>query len=166
MKGFKARVSLSAQGKKNDKKVSLSMLKLGNSSPLSGLTVKGLKHPRKQLKDLRSILGRGSSQSGDASLSALKWIYGIPLSSLQVIGLNQTLENNLKTRGVYTIQRSSRSTTALRNLEHEVLCHYVGVYWRSQASRLGLYMYRSMSYCSSLRFPRVAIGYRTTSSFS
>ena len=152
--------------KKNDKKVSLSMLKLGNSSPLSGLPVKGLKHSRKQLKDLRSILGRGSSQNGDVSLSALKWIYGIPLSSLQVIGLNQTLENNLKTRGVYTIQRSSRSTTALRNLEHEVLCHYVGVYWRSQASRLGLYMYRSMSYCSLLRLPGVAMRYRTTSSFS
>ena len=139
------------------------MLKLGNSSPLSGLPAKGLKHSRKQLKDLRSILGRGSSQNGDASLSALKWIYGIPLSSLQVTGLNQTLENNLKTRGgVYTIQRSSRSTTALRNLEHEVLCHYVGVYWRSQASRLGLYMYRSMGYCSSLRFPEVAMRYRTT----
>ena len=85
----------------------------------------GLKHSRKQLKDLRSILGRGSSQSGDASLSALKWIYGIPLSSLQVIGLNQTLENNLKTRGVYTIQRSSRSTTAPRNFRtrgHMSLC--------------------------------------------
>ena len=141
------------------------MLKLGNSSPLSGLPVKGLKHSRKQLKDLRSILGRGSSQNGDVSLSALKWIYGIPLSSLQVIGLNQTLENNLKTRGVYTIQRSSLST-APKNLEHEVTCHYVGVYWRSQASRLGLYMYRSMSYCSLLRLPGVAMRYRTTSSFS